>query len=102
MLIERYSERNESTIYKYNFPVVEPKGGNGYESTINLKVRVPISENLIYIPATVEVIKFAWVQYVALFIPVIYFMWWFVAFVYGNRIMEATKINPVVRAIPAY
>ena len=82
--------------------MVSPKGGTGYESTINMKVRVPISENLTYVPATIEILKFAWVQYVSLFIPVTYLMWWLVSFVYGNRIMEATKINPVVRPIPAY
>jgi hypothetical protein len=102
MFMQRYAERNETTVYNYGKPVVSPGGGNSYESTINLKVRIPLAQTLYYEPSTIEVLKFAWVQYIALLIPVVYIILQFVTFVYGNKIMDTTQIQPQLRTVPDY
>jgi transmembrane protein 231 len=101
-LLLRYAERNESTTYNYGAPIVNPGGGNSYESTINMKVRIPLEQPIWYEPPTIEVMKFAWVQYVGLLIPTLYLIWLFVSFVYGNKIMDTTQVYPQMRRIPDY
>jgi Carbohydrate (N-acetylglucosamine 6-O) sulfotransferase 5. len=97
LLLLRYNNRNETTIYNYQ-SLVLPVGSNEY-STISMKVRVPPNQEYEYSPGFLEVMKFAWVQYISLLIPVGYLIYRFAGFIYRNQILEShvTYENKIIK-----
>ena len=89
VLFQRYYDRNETTVYQYGKPLVFPYGlKNTVE--IKLKVRIPTAQPVEYRPRALEALKYAWVQYFSLLVPVAYFLFLFAKFIYGNQILEST------------
>ena len=89
VLLQRYTERNETTEYMYEAPVVMP-GGKTASSQLNFKVRVPLAQTVLYRPGFLEIMKFAWIQYLSLLVPISYLLWLLASFIYTNQILEST------------
>lgn len=85
----KYNDRNVTTNYDYGKPLILP-GGQTSSVKISMKVRIPANEEVVYKPSFLETMKFAWIQYVSLLLPVGYIIYLFACFVYGNQILEAS------------
>ena len=88
LLLLRYNDRNYTTKYDYNQPLVVPLGFSD-KSIISMKVRIPQYQEFEYAPSFLEVMKFAWIQYICLLIPVGYLIYRFAGFIFRNQILES-------------
>ncbi|OMJ81569.1 hypothetical protein SteCoe_4000 [Stentor coeruleus] len=86
-LFLRYNDRNCTTYYNYQ-SLVMPKGDDE-TCTISMKVRIPAHQKFEYTPGFLETMKFAWVQYLCLLIPVGYMIYSFASFVFDNQVLES-------------
>lgn len=93
LLLQRYQDRNITAEYVYDAPVIRPGGRFG--TTVNLKIRIPSDASLTYVPPFLEVMKYAWVQYIALLIPIAFILGSFAKFLYGNQILESQVVSPL-------
>ena len=87
LLLLRYNDRNLTTTYEYQ-TLILPSGFSSH-SIISMKVRIPPNQEFEYTPEFLEVMKFAWVQYICLLIPVGYIIFRFAEFIYRNQILES-------------
>ena len=85
-LFARYMNRNESTTYVYQSTVLPD--GQSEKVTISMKIRIPPFEHIYYAPLFIENLKFAWIQYLSLLIPIYYLVWLFAKFVFSNQIFD--------------
>ena len=92
-LLERYNNRNETAVYEYGNPTVLPAGSDS-ETTIRLKVRIPPNQVIQYVPPFAQVMKFAWMQYLSLLLPLAVATYWFARFLFGNGILNSSIIKP--------
>jgi transmembrane protein 231 len=90
VLALRYNDRNYTTQFNY-ISQVQPRGQN--YSTIHIKVRIPISQKLEYAPNFLETMKFAWIQYQSILIPIGLLFYALALFMFGNQILDATVEN---------
>jgi len=67
--------------------------GSSFTTTLELKVHIPISQEIKYRPGVMETLKFAWVQYVMLLIPSLFITWQFLSFLFESKILEAHKVS---------
>lgn len=86
-VFSRYNSRNESTFFNYKSTVI-PTGSDSVH--ISLKIRVPPFQEISYVPLFLENLKFAWIQYLSLLIPVWYLVFLFAKYVYSQQIFETT------------
>ena len=96
LLLLRYNDRNTTSVYDYQSLVVP--SASTLSLIISMKVRIPPNQQFEYSPAFLEVMKFAWVQYLSLLLPIAYLIFRFASFIYRNQILEAhvsyeAKIN---------
>ena len=54
--------------------IVQPQGSR-FSTTLKLKINIPLAQEIKYGPGLMETLKFAWMQYIMIFIPVIIFTW---------------------------
>ncbi|CAG9317653.1 unnamed protein product [Blepharisma stoltei] len=100
-IISAYNDRNVTTSYDYGKPLVLYGGQTG-SIDIKMKVRIPANQPVVYRPVFLETMKFAWIQYVSLLIPVAYVVYLFANFVYGNQILEASVTYDTKKIAPNY
>ena len=66
---EFYEARNDKLRYDYQY-WIQPVG-SPYKSTLQIDVNVPLAQEIKYQPGLLEVLKFGWVQILALTVPCI-------------------------------
>lgn len=86
-ILDRYSYRNQTTTFKAS-PIVTT-----YGSTTSTKVKlilvVPTVESIWYYTSVLELVKYAWIQYLAIFIPVYYILYILLfGFVVKNNVLQ--------------
>lgn len=92
ILFTRYFSRNETTKYKYTSTILPHSSSQTLE--IRMKVRIPPYQEVLYIPNFLQNLKFAWIQYLSLLIPVYYLVSLFAGFVFSQQIFQtATEIK---------
>lgn len=84
-VLEDYSFRNESLHYDHPYSTWVTGASDSF--TINVKARVP-TQNIQYIPEASEVMKWAWVQYVAIAWAVYQIVNVLRVFVYREQVVE--------------
>ena len=99
-IIQRYQERNMSTFYDVRYPLWVPRpptgaldsaGVSASDFQLNVTVRVPY-ETFTYVPEATELLKFAWVQYLALLwlmLRIADVLKWMV---YSNHVISTTVV----------
>jgi transmembrane protein 231 len=87
LMLLRYNDRNYTTEFEFQSVVVDR--GLDESCGISMKVRVPANEKFEYAPGFLEVMKFAWIQYLSLALPVGYAVYRMAAFVFRNQVLEA-------------
>jgi hypothetical protein len=96
-LLEEYTtQRNETTIY--NYETYLQYGDTITETYIDIEIfiKVPTYQNIIYLLDTWEVLKFAWIQYFALFFLVYIFLYqMLLGFVIKQKVFESVEISSI-------
>jgi len=90
-IINAQQSKNE-TLFCDCQNVVIPGGLNNY-TEINVMLTIPSSQEIAYIPSILENLKFAWIQYMALFIPIFYIVDKIMKFIYKNRVFPTQELN---------
>ncbi len=60
---------------------------------MEVNIHIPKSQEIIYRPGVLETIKFAWVQYVMVLIPVLWITFKFMSTLFTYRILEALSMS---------
>mmetsp|Transcript_32339 Transcript_32339/g.23884 ORF Transcript_32339/g.23884 Transcript_32339/m.23884 type:complete len:94 (-) Transcript_32339:12-293(-) len=64
--------------------------------TVEVVMIIPAFQSILYTPLVFEVLKFAWIQYFALFVLVYFILYWgFWGFVVKNRVFDCVEVNKV-------
>jgi transmembrane protein 231 len=66
------------------------RGGSSNQVNVNMKIRIPSNQLVAYKPMFLEVMKFAWIQYLSLLLPVLWVIYQFARFVFRNQIFETS------------
>ncbi len=67
--------------------------GSMFTTVIDIYVRIPIAQEIFYIPGVLETLKFAWTQYQAFLIPALLIFWALIGFTFRYGILETTVIS---------
>ncbi|GBG29960.1 Transmembrane protein 231 [Hondaea fermentalgiana] len=92
-MMASYAKRNFTMVLANEYKVWEvSRGADSFQSTaggfaLNLTVHVPVDE-LTYTPDLAEVLKFAWIQYLALFALFFALIYAIRQFVFSNQVLE--------------
>lgn len=84
----RYWNRNETLDYDFVYSSKTPSNKKGVK--VNMVVRVPVYEDVVYQPLFLQNLKFAWIQYLSLAIPIWVIVSSFAHYVYSQQIFETT------------
>ena len=60
---------------------------------IDLAIRVPPTQRVRYIPGVLETLKHAWIQYLAIFLPALWFYKVVIGFLFKYKILEANTVG---------
>jgi len=86
-IIEKYMNRNERTELKINYPIW--KTDRPYDSDFKIKGKIRYNQQLIhYRPSILEVLKFAWIQYLAFYILLGFLLKPFKTFIFENQVIR--------------
>ena len=72
--------------------LVQPLGSS-FSTTVELKLEVPTSQEVHYRPGVMETMKFAWVQYVYILIPVLVVVNLVLGFLFKYRIFDTMMVS---------
>ena len=86
-LFLKYNSRNESTFYNYQANIL-PQGRTD-SVLINMKIRIPPNEHIWYIPLFLENLKFAWIQYLSLLLPLGYLILLCAGYIFSQQIFDS-------------
>ena len=88
-ILRRDSDRNFTTFFDYLSTNV-PLSQSFFQ--VYLKIRIPNFQKFQYEPGFLEVMKFSWIQYMSLLLPVGFLIYSFAKFVFSNQIL-ASQMN---------
>ncbi|KAJ9524045.1 hypothetical protein QJQ45_022467 [Haematococcus lacustris] len=84
-ILKHYQDRNYTTTFVVNHNVW--KADIGTSLTIHMRIRIPSHQVVWYRPQAIEMLKFAWIQFLAGYIV----LWWLIghieAFVFNHRLL---------------
>ena len=58
-----------------------------------MNIAIPRAQEVIYMPGVLETIKFAWIQYIMVLIPVLMVFNMILGFLFRYRIFDATLVS---------
>lgn len=67
--------------------------GSSYSTSIDLKLTVPRSQEIVYRPGVMETLKFAWMQYLMLLIPCLIVAWTFLSYLFKSKILHSLVVS---------
>ena len=88
-----YYSRNFSTFYDYETFIEPMKNPNVVK--LDIDINVPSFQKILYKTPLFTKIKFFWVQYAAVFIPVGCIMYFIMQFVFRNHIVNTVNSNDI-------
>eukprot|EP00742_Colponemidia_sp_Colp-10_P006875 GILJ01007370.1.p1 GENE.GILJ01007370.1~~GILJ01007370.1.p1 ORF type:complete len:309 (+),score=23.70 GILJ01007370.1:33-959(+) len=94
-ILSNYLDRNETTMLEDQYPVwIGNAGGGISEFTLSATIRIPF-EIVHYVPPFSETMKWAWVQYLSILIPVAWIAHMIMTFAYKNQIFETRTVTDI-------
>ena len=72
--------------------IVQPLGSS-FTTSVNLNIDIPLSQEIKYGPGLMETMKFAWMQYIMVFVPVILFTWAGIDFLFKYQVFESVIVS---------
>lgn len=86
-ILDRYNIRNQTTEYDAN-PIVSTYGATD-KTEVQITVVVPSLESVWYFTSILEVVKHAWIEYLAFFIPIFFILYvWLYGFVVKANVLQ--------------
>eukprot|EP00037_Helgoeca_nana_P001905 m.30303 g.30303 ORF g.30303 m.30303 type:complete len:314 (-) comp12217_c0_seq1:3357-4298(-) len=86
-IANEYMNRNETTSYEHVLPVWRADRAAGQPFKLSMRVRYR-PQQICYRPGFWQELKFGWVQYVAILIPLLFLARYIRWFVFGNQLVE--------------
>jgi len=83
--------RNETTSFPHDFMVMPFSSAKFTQ--IEITVKIPPYQKVLYSPNMLEILKFAWIQYFSLLFPIYLILYTLLAFVYRNQILETGVVK---------
>mmetsp|Transcript_40338 Transcript_40338/g.114195 ORF Transcript_40338/g.114195 Transcript_40338/m.114195 type:complete len:122 (-) Transcript_40338:123-488(-) len=87
--------RNESVLYEHMQPIW--LAGSSHEFTLEMRFEIPSSQAVILRPREVEMLKFAWVQFLAVLAIFWYILSWAEYVVFHFRMLRSRVISDLHR-----
>jgi hypothetical protein len=72
--------------------MVQPYGSVD-KLSIDLSIKIPSTQRIRYVPGILETLKHAWIQYIALLLPAIWFYRQLLGFLFKYKIMQANVVS---------
>lgn len=86
-LLDRYNMRNQTT--EYNAEPIISSYGSTTETKVVMSVVVPNYESILYTASVLEIVKYAWIQYLALLIPIYFLLYvWLYGFIVKSNVLD--------------
>ena len=67
--------------------------GSRFSTTLDIMINMPKSQEILYKPGVMETLKFAWVQYVFILVPVLMLTFMGLSYLFKFRILEALLVS---------
>jgi hypothetical protein len=67
--------------------------GSRFSTTLDIMINIPKSQEILYKPGVMETLKFAWVQYVFILVPVLMLTFMGLSYLFKFRILEALLVS---------
>jgi Transmembrane protein 231 len=64
-----------------------------YKTVVDVTVKIPFNQEVKYIPGILETLKYAWIQYLSIFLPALWVYWQFVKFMFKYKIIETHIVS---------
>ena len=64
-----------------------------FKSVLDVTIKIPLNQEVRYIPGILETLKYAWIQYLSIFLPMLYLYYMFIKFIFKYKIVETTIIS---------
>lgn len=93
-ILQTYSNRNETTVYDARYPVW--KADRAATQPFKLKMRVRYqTQRFCFRPGFLQELKFGWIQYLALLVPLWVFATYVQWFIFNNQVVQSiVKLDP--------
>ena len=91
-LLRHYARRNITTAFVARYPIWTPvaEASSGSSFQLNLNIRLPSKQAVLYIPPVSETLKFAWIQYFSLAVIVWVAVQACLRFIFRYQVVEST------------
>ena len=90
-ILEEYFFRNETTVFDTSYSAWQPgEAKHGFQA--NVLVRIPPFQEIVYKPATIEILKFGWILFLASFIVFFWALSYGEWYVFHYRVLD-TRIR---------
>ena len=89
--LDKYRGRNEVTEFDA-ITLVQPMG-SAFSTTIDMSITVPKSQEVRYRPGVVETLKFGWVQYIMVLLPVLWIVNACLNFLFKYRVLDTQLVS---------
>jgi hypothetical protein len=76
--------------------IVQPLGSS-FSSTMKLNIDIPLSQEIKYGPGLMETIKFAWMQYIMIFFPLLLLTYAGIEFLFKYQVFESVIVSDLGR-----
>ncbi|TNV84409.1 hypothetical protein FGO68_gene16267 [Halteria grandinella] len=95
-LLNQISDQNTTCHITEDYLAIVPASGTYKQVQISFMIKVPSMQEINYVPTTLESLKMAWIQYIALLIPSLYVIYWLIiGFAFKNKVLDAQVKNEI-------
>lgn len=81
----------ERTIFHQKSLLVQPYGPVN-KLTLDISIKIPATQRIRYTPGILETLKYAWIQYLAIFLPALFVFKEFIGFLFKYKILQANVV----------
>ena len=93
-IFDEFKSRNFTTEYKYR---VVPTSTSESGDNINIKIRIPKAQKILYHQKTYNNLKKAWIQYIYIFIPIFLVVYYLLSFILTNQVFPCSMKSDLGR-----
>jgi len=94
--IRTIGNKNTTCKITEDFVRITPASGQKQRVEIVIDIKVPSMQEIVYVPTTLESLKIAWIQYLALLIPSLYIIYQLIiGFAFKNKVLDAQVKNEI-------
>ena len=90
---------NRPQVAKYDIYKEEFHTGNSGQLEFNIEINIPTQQKIIYRRPAYINLKFRWIEYLALFIPVAFIVYSIISFMFRYQLVECSVISSIPKAM---